>query len=605
MTTALQISEETQTQGAKIAKYTVITFAPVQGFIEKSRKLRDLYGASQILSYLSYCLVKKVEKFNKANPDHQLEVISPASTDLIQGMPNRILIVGEISHDRAFNLFRDTLHEAWGDIVTACKDWVEQEIKSYVDEDTKHEYSWKKYDWNMSWKRWDMHAWEIFVGQNNSKEDENNPIDNAMRDLETRKLRRAWTVPNWNGESSSLSGHDAIAHPHMDRQITPKKERDSQNQSNPQDLTQEIKAFYNALAEKLDPHGSKNDRAYINENERLSIPELIKRLVTYADVRNQIDYYKVIPKESSKSFELESFTKLLRKDEKKPETYWTGWFMGDGDRIGNYLKSLTDPDQVREFSSCLRSWGYNFKDDFEIGRVVYAGGDDFLGVIYGTKEKPQRDKQEVVDWLCGLRDRWERLRNDMREKGLRVNDGEEPDVSLSVGFVWAGHSVPQRDVLQHCRDAEKLAKSLGRDRVTIRVVFNNGQFVQWTTPWECLSWLKNYKDRDGKRTYNKNEETNEYKLVEDNNKRANWSHVYSDLAQLKARHAIPPESTKEQDSAIARALFKLYFGDRNHDELFEKQNWIATGGKEDYEVKQLIQWIENMINVGWQLCSNG
>ncbi|MFN7715048.1 MAG: type III-B CRISPR-associated protein Cas10/Cmr2, partial [Pseudanabaenaceae cyanobacterium] len=39
--------------------YTVITFAPVQGFIEKSRKLRDLYGASQILSYLSYCLVKE------------------------------------------------------------------------------------------------------------------------------------------------------------------------------------------------------------------------------------------------------------------------------------------------------------------------------------------------------------------------------------------------------------------------------------------------------------------------------------------------------------------------------------------------------------------
>jgi CRISPR-associated protein Cmr2 len=245
---------------------------------------------------------------------------------------------------------------------------------------------------------------------------------------------------------------------------------------------------------------------------------------------------------------------------------------------------MTDPDQVREFSSCLRSWGYDFKDDFELGRVVYAGGDDFLGVIYGTKEKPQRDKQEVVDWLCGLRDRWERLRNDMREKGLRVNDGEEPDVSLSVGFVWAGHSVPQRDVLQHCREAEKLAKSLGRDRVTIRVVFNNGQYVQWTTPWECLSWLKDYRDREGG---------------------TNWSHVYGDLAQLKARYAIPPESAKEQDSAIALALFKLYFGEQNHDELFRNQNWITTGGKEDYKVKQLIQWVENMINVGWQLCSNG
>ncbi|MBW4442550.1 MAG: hypothetical protein KME10_15220 [Plectolyngbya sp. WJT66-NPBG17] len=38
--------------------YTAITFAPVQGFIEKSRKLRDLYGSSFILSYLANALCK-------------------------------------------------------------------------------------------------------------------------------------------------------------------------------------------------------------------------------------------------------------------------------------------------------------------------------------------------------------------------------------------------------------------------------------------------------------------------------------------------------------------------------------------------------------------
>ena len=41
-----------------MTKYTAISFAPVQGFIEKSRKLRDLIGASQILSYLAYSLVE-------------------------------------------------------------------------------------------------------------------------------------------------------------------------------------------------------------------------------------------------------------------------------------------------------------------------------------------------------------------------------------------------------------------------------------------------------------------------------------------------------------------------------------------------------------------
>ena len=38
--------------------YTAVTFAPVQGFIEKSRKLRDLYGSSYLLSFIaqSVCL---------------------------------------------------------------------------------------------------------------------------------------------------------------------------------------------------------------------------------------------------------------------------------------------------------------------------------------------------------------------------------------------------------------------------------------------------------------------------------------------------------------------------------------------------------------------
>jgi CRISPR-associated protein Cmr2 len=558
-----------------MAEYTAISFAPVQGFIEKSRKLRDLYGASQILSYLSYRIVEEAKKLDG------IKVISPAtkegelSIDLIQGMPNRILIVGEISHDRAFNLFRDTLNNSWSEIIKACKDWVECTIKN----DTNDIYDWKNYDWNMSWKRWEMHAWEIFVGQNNPNDDQNNPIHSAMRDLETRKLRRAWTVPNWNGESSSLSGHDAIVHPNMDRQIT------RESRQNQQELTEEIKAFYKAIAKKLDPHGNENDRAYINENERLSIPELIKRLVTYPDVRDSIDYYRAIPSGDKKAFEIESFAKLMRKNEEKQETYWTGWFMGDGDRIGNYLNSLSDGESVKNFSSCLRDWGHDFKRDFKLGRVLYAGGDDFLGVIYGTDDKPQMDKQEVVDWLCGLRAQWEKLRENMRNKGLRVNDGNEPDVSLSVGFVWAGHSVPQRDVLQHCREAEKLAKSLGRDRITIRVVFNNGQFVQWTTPWQYLEWLGHYCDR--------NTPTGE---------KANWSHVYGDLAQLKARHAIPPANAVKQDEAIALELLKLYFG-KDKGDILSRERQTITGDKNG-TAKSVIEWIEGMIQIGWYLCSD-
>ena len=56
----LDLSETSTDPMTSETIYTAISFAPVQGFIEKSRKLRDLYGASLILSYLSQSLIKKI-----------------------------------------------------------------------------------------------------------------------------------------------------------------------------------------------------------------------------------------------------------------------------------------------------------------------------------------------------------------------------------------------------------------------------------------------------------------------------------------------------------------------------------------------------------------
>lgn len=67
--------------------YTAITFAPVQSFIEKSRKLRDLYGSSLILSYLADQLCDAA-RATLASPNAQWPedpVISPAHINVTQG----------------------------------------------------------------------------------------------------------------------------------------------------------------------------------------------------------------------------------------------------------------------------------------------------------------------------------------------------------------------------------------------------------------------------------------------------------------------------------------------------------------------------------------
>jgi CRISPR-associated protein Cmr2 len=162
--------------------------------------------------------------------------------------------------------------------------------------------------------------------------------------------------------------------------------------------------------------------------------------------------------------------------------------------------------------------------------------------------------------------------------------------------------------LQHCREAEKIAKNKGRDRVTIRVVFNSGQYVQWTCPWDYLGILNNYCDRDNK-TY----QTWDGK---DPKQQPNWSHIYNDLAQLKSRHAFgfnDPENKaitngnellKNRNAALE--FFDIYFPYKK-DSLKQNEKSIvgaADDASQAQRAQAMTQWICDLITVGWYLCSD-
>lgn len=561
------------------AIYTAITFAPVQGFIEKSRKLRDLYGASLILSYLSQQVVLAVDKTPNA------KVISPANINIQKGMPNRILVKGDFTEDMA----RQVLLNAWQDILFICRNWVEEKIPN-------------EYQWEREWRHWGNHTWEVFWGRGDS-------IPSAMDDLETRKLCRNWTGINWIGESSSLTGADGIAFPRL-----------GGANRNPKELTyrsedDEIKSFYKALAsitDNLTEEDSTEDSEtlpegkFIDASEQLSILELVKRLVTWKDVREKIgkklddsNYLEKLPR---------GFKEIRRKPTETESGQWTGWFMGDGDKVGKKLKELANSENGEEelytFTKKLRDWGKNFYQYFErekkLGRVIYAGGDDFLGVIYSKNPKKPIPGFGAFEWLITLPRKWE-------EHGR--------DINVSVGFVWVAGSVPQRDILQHCRQAQKTAKNLNRDRVTIRVVFNSGQYVEWTCPWDYLHILTSYQDRNGN-TYAEWERRDR-----DSKYEPNWTHVFSDLTQLKARHAFGLAENRHRKNIDANTVngskiiynrqdfwkfFNIYFP--NWKETLRKHEALIVGANNDASSAQraslMIDWIEDLITIGWYLCSD-
>lgn len=499
--------------------YTAITFAPVQDFISKSRKLRDLYGSSFLLSFLARAV-------GEAATANQCRLISPALINVVQGTPNQIVIAGDFSQAEAKGAF----HRAWKSVIDTCRQWLEAQISA--------EYSWYK-----EWQLWTNYAWEFFWAQGNS-------ISQARRNLNQVKRSRNWTGINWMGESSTLSGVDAIAYPEMGGKIDPTTHTKEQGDR--------IRQFYHQLRQ-LNALG----QAFVDETEQLSIPELTKRLITYDAIASQLN---LKPNELPSVEIPGTFRDLNRFEEQR----WSGWFQGDGDGIGTYLRSLADAgkdeaDTLSQFSQAMLNWGRTtlIPSVKPLGRIIYAGGDDFLGVLYRNAPDPELTAAECLRWLYRFPEVWGK---------------HGQNITVSVGFVWAGSGIPQRDILQHCQEAEQSAKQQGKDRLAVRVLFNGGNILEWTCPWWFLpDVLQGYRDRQGG---------------------TNWTHIYSDVAVLESRHAF------KKQSEVALALFEIYFGKTNRETL-EKHLGNSDGKSgilgnlESKQHNNLTHWIINLAKVGF------
>ncbi len=485
--------------------FTSITFAPIQGFIEKSRKLRDLYGGSFILSYLAKGICEDAMQAG-------CEVVSPALLNVAQGTPNQIVLQGNYPFQRA----REDFYNRWKQICTVCREWIEERLPQY------------SYTWKRDWDLWSNHAWEFFWADGET-------IGEARRNIAKRKQERDWVGVNWVGESSTLSGADAIAWYGMgEKNVPSQRSKESQR----------IKDFYAQLSRT--PLGEAFMEA--EGREQLSIPELIKRMVTYQPIAQRLGIEKLdIP---------DSFADLSRSQEK----VWTAWFQGDGDNIGNYLMGLPSDNEAKnlhDFSRALMEWGNrtlrpSLPEDQ--GRIIYAGGDDFLGVIFGNGAKHSTDIGRIcLEWFYSFPEVWKK---------------HQRPITVSVGLVVSAGGVPQRDVLQHCKETEQMAKSKGKNRLGIRILFNGGNYLQWHCPWDLLrEVMTSYSDRQGGK---------------------NWGHIYSDVAVLQQRHAFDGK-----DNQIATALLSIYWGEKITERVVAK-----------IDQRELTDWTINLAKVGWHLCSN-
>ena len=572
--------------------YTVISFAPVQGFIEKSRKLRDLFGSSYLLSFLSWAVCYEIEQTG-------CEVVSPALSNVTQGMPNQIVVQGAFPKSGGYAAARQPLDRAWRCIVETCQRWLEThpELQEF-ESDFKY--------WQRDWGLWASYTWEYFWVQGKPGDS----ISDVRDQLNDIKRARSWTGINWVGESSTLSGADAIAYPQLGA-FKPRTDSYRKQAS-------QVETFYTQLSQVL-------SESFISPDEELSIPELIKRMITNQEVAKAVirDYESacadIAPNGISAKdqrnlltiagqLKPESFKDLNRQrsDSQKDEPkYWTGWFLGDGDSAGTYLKSLDGDEQeaskLKEFSAQMRKWGCIFRNSQDNilpdgnGRIIYAGGDDFLGVLYGDRDKQSRQKNtlyqlqpfDCLEWFSTFKSQvwdnaaWDQqfpLPLDIVTPRRDVPVSPKP-ITVSVGFVWAAPNVPQRDVLQHCRETERAAKQGGRDRLAFRILFNGGNHLEWVCPWWLLEGdfkqfpatpatlipqdlpglLKAYRDRNGISAVSGD---------------PNWTHLYNDVAALETRHAF------RHNIEVALSLIEVYFGSTYRELLSHSDIWWNRNNSE-------------------------
>ena len=314
--------------------YTAVTFAPVQSFIRSSRKLRDLYGSSLLLSHLARALHDDAEA--RLQPLGGF-VISPAGVSISRGVPNSLILHGAYSEAQA----RQALLAAWRQVLKACRDWLEANIRisRFPEKPEGWTGDWEA-GWGASWKAVALHSWELFHGQGAT-------ISAARQALALNKQQRDWSLPNWTGESSTLSSAEAVVRPTMGRVIDPRHLSD-------QAAKQEARALIQQLRDKLGD-------AFADENEEISLLELVKRLITYRPVLVNAFALQERPSEVEellqKGFPHLSTHQPLESAE-KPESII--WFMADGDRIGTHLDRLANQSNeegaLQEFSHSIRSW---------------------------------------------------------------------------------------------------------------------------------------------------------------------------------------------------------------------------------------------------------
>ncbi len=166
----------------------------------------------------------------------------------------------------------------------------------------------------------------------------------------------------------------------------------------------------------------------------------------------------------------------------------------DGDSMGKWLsgEKIKDPEEKlykfhKELSKRLIEFAHEAKKyiDNESGRTIYAGGEDFLGLI---------NLDKLFDAMKYLRT----IFNEKVNKPLKsYYKNSELNITFSAGVVITHYKVPFSETLKWTRTMEKKAKDNfdDKDSFGLAILRRSGEISQAVLKWTKESiWNNNHKE---------------------------------------------------------------------------------------------------------------
>ena len=472
----------------------LFTLGPVQSFIAQARKTQDLYAGSRILAELTHVAATKAIQQN-------IKLIFPAKVAEGSPIPNRFIgkIADKSDHD---------LQEIGASIELAVQnkfaDMANSALKAA--ETTEDERFWRQIEnqWDMNWLFYPVAA----EGDDNYRA----AYAAIEQEMSAVKNMRFFTQNPEQGRKCSLDGErDAL----FFGQGTNTKYFSDKNQIIKDGLWLASNEGLSAVS--LVKRGFEKGRNSVNNSfastAEISLLQEIEKDQTifnlYKDFIRLDEFdYQFCYKENitEKYLRKNGYSEVLERisplaleqcrnqifgTRELPKHYALVAF--DGDQMGQIMSGAKGIFQGKDLEVFQRSVSGRliafaeevhalFKSNPSWGRVVYTGGDDFLGFI---------NLHYLFKAMESLRTSFQRLVNQpLREDGNFV---EGYNFTFSAGIAMAHYKTPLSIVIHKAKELEESAKSAGRDAFALAALKHSGDSHESCYRWELGNGLTHWK----------------------------------------------------------------------------------------------------------------